>query len=76
MVYQVKDPALSLLWYWFDPWPRDFCMPQAWPKKKSSSTNGEHGHPCIIPDISNEKNYFITENYASCRFFIDALYKV
>ena len=40
MVYQVKDPALSaqqlksLLWLGFDPWPRNFPMPWAWPKKK------------------------------------------
>ena len=29
----VKDPALYLLWYRFDPWPGNFCMPWAWPKK-------------------------------------------
>ena len=31
----VKDTTLSLLWslLWheFDPWARNFCMPQAWP---------------------------------------------
>ena len=37
----VKDPALSLLWLWlqlwhgFDPWPRNFCMPQAQPERKN-----------------------------------------
>ena len=30
----VKDLALSLLWRRFNPWPRNFCMPLAWPKKK------------------------------------------
>ena len=36
----VKDLALSLLWlrsllWWgFDPWPGNFCMPWAWQKKK------------------------------------------
>ena len=36
----VKDPVLSLLrlclqlWCSFSPWPRNFCMPLAWPKKK------------------------------------------
>ena len=30
----VKDPALSLLWCGFDPWPRNFYMPRVWPKKK------------------------------------------
>ena len=40
MAQQVKDPALSLqglellLWYSFDPWPRNFHMLGAWPKKK------------------------------------------
>ena len=35
MAQWVKDPALSLMWLrsllWsrFDPWPRNFCMPQA-----------------------------------------------
>ena len=31
---QVKDPALSLLWHRFDPWPGNFRMLWAWPKKK------------------------------------------
>ena len=36
---RVKDPRLSLLWlrslqwHGFDPWPGNFCMPWAWPKK-------------------------------------------
>ena len=36
----VKDPVLLLLWLglllwcWFDPWPRSFCMPRAQPKQK------------------------------------------
>ena len=40
MAQWVKDPVLSLLWLrlllWrrFDPWPRNFDMPQVWPKKK------------------------------------------
>ena len=41
LTQQVKDPALSLqwlrslLWRGFDPWPRNFRMPQAWPKQIS-----------------------------------------
>ena len=37
----VHYPALSLqqleflLWCRFDPWPGNFCMPWAWPKKES-----------------------------------------
>ena len=30
----VKDLALSLLCPGFKPWPRNFCMPWVWPKKK------------------------------------------
>ena len=35
----VKDPALFLLWLWsllwfgFDPWPKNFCMPQCGQKQ-------------------------------------------
>ena len=40
MAQQVKDPALSplwlgsLLWRRFNPWPRKFCMPQAWQERE------------------------------------------
>ena len=40
LVQWVKDLVLSmqqlglLLWHKFDPWPRNFHMPQVWPKKK------------------------------------------
>ena len=40
MVQWVKEPVLSLLWLgsllWcrFSPWPRNFCMPWVWQKKK------------------------------------------
>ena len=30
----VENPLLSLLWHRFNPWPRNFCMPWARPKKK------------------------------------------
>ena len=29
----VKDLALSLLWHRFDPWPGNFPMLRAWPKR-------------------------------------------
>ena len=32
MAQWVKDPALSLQWLGFDPWPGNFCLPWAWPK--------------------------------------------
>ena len=28
----LADSALLLLWFGFDPWPRNFHMPQVWPK--------------------------------------------
>ena len=37
LVAWVKDLALSLLCCGFDPWPRNFCMPWAWPKMKRES---------------------------------------
>lgn len=30
----VKDSELLLLWLGFNPWSGNFCLPQAWPKKK------------------------------------------
>ena len=32
-----------LLWHRFDPWPRDFHMPRAWPKKKERKGGREEG---------------------------------
>ena len=34
VVQGVKDPALSLLWLGFEPWPENFYMLQMPPKKK------------------------------------------
>ena len=34
---EVKDLALSLLWLGSDSWPRNFCKPWAWPKKKKKN---------------------------------------
>ena len=44
----VKDPALLQLWYRsqlrlrLDPWPRNFYIPQIWPKKKNKNKNKKH----------------------------------
>ena len=38
MPQRIKDPALSLLWHRFDPWPRNFLMPQVWSKKTTQNT--------------------------------------
>lgn len=43
VVQPVQDPALSLLqlgsllWCRLDSWPRNFCMPRAWPKSKTKT---------------------------------------
>ena len=48
MTQWVKDPALSLqwlgplLWRMFNPWPRNFHMPQAQPGKKKKSVWEEY----------------------------------
>ena len=38
MAQQVKEPVLSLLWSGFHPWPRNFCMLQAWRKTNKQKT--------------------------------------
>ena len=48
---EVKDSALSLLWLRFDLWPRNFCMPQAWPKKSPEK-----------PKIKENKNAMDSED--------------
>ena len=34
----VKDLVVSLLWHGFDPWPRNFCMLRAQPKRRNQWT--------------------------------------
>lgn len=49
VVLRIKDPALlqlwprSQLWLEFDPWPKNFYMPQVWLKKKKGGWGGEGG---------------------------------
>ena len=33
MAQEVKNLVVSLLWPEFNPWPQNFHMPWAWPKK-------------------------------------------
>ena len=64
MAQWVKDPVLSLLWRGFSPWPGNFHMPQAQPKKKkrkgikserpparkgSPPPGGRRCHTCLTP---------------------------
>ena len=51
MAQQVKDLVLLLLWLGFHPWPGNFYMPRAWPKKnkKTKPKNQQeksHKHAC------------------------------
>ena len=41
MAQEVKDPASSLLWLWFNPWPRNFVLWQ-WGKKKKKKKKKNH----------------------------------
>ena len=63
----VKDSALPQLWdrlqlwYEFNPCPRHFHMPQAWPKKKRKKENKKDlswniSQPPIIKQVSEENN--------------------
>ena len=42
----LQQPRL-LLWCRFDPWPRNFHMPQAWPKNKKIKYRGQERPHCI-----------------------------
>ena len=49
MVKWVKDPVLSLqsfgslLWYSFNPWPRNSRMPQAWQEEEEKEEEEKWG---------------------------------
>ena len=46
-----KDPALSLLWCRFHPWPRNFCLLQAWlggGKKKRKGQDRNRAYDNIL----------------------------
>lgn len=36
-----KDSPLSLLWLWFNPWSRNFCLLWAWPMKERKKLRGD-----------------------------------
>ena len=48
----VKDSALSLLRHGFYPWPGNFHMPQAWPKKKKKRKKQK------LIELKGKKNSF------------------
>ena len=57
MAQWVKDPALSLqqlrqlLWHRFDPWPRNFHMPQVQPKANKKPTHPTQENPEYTPQL-------------------------
>ena len=59
MAQQIKDLELSLLWlgsllwHWFNPWPWNFCMPQAQPKKKKPHKIFFVGHLWCLAQSKN-----------------------
>ena len=44
----------SLLWRGFDPWPGNFHMPQAWPKKKRIKTRFTFWEKCDENETTNK----------------------
>ena len=74
MEQQVKDLVLSLqqlrslLWHGFNPWPGNFHMPQAWPKK------------CEFVTLSNFhlRNYFTSLGFilTPWKFFFFFFFKL
>lgn len=57
MAQHVKDLALSLLSCGFHPWPWNFHMPQAWPKKLKKNLS--------IEEATEHKRWSQTAAFAS-----------
>ena len=59
MVQLVKDPALSLLWHGFDPWPSYFFVPEGPPKqnKKKILSASVKSYTPWIPWVSGALGY-------------------
>ena len=45
--WPVKDRALSLLWFGFNPWPRNFRMMQTRPKKEKKRERKKSGYASV-----------------------------
>ena len=48
VMQRVRDLALSLLWCGFDPWPGNFRMPQAQPKKRRREEGKKEEHLVLV----------------------------
>ena len=61
---QVQGPASSLLWHGFGPWPGNFHMPKAQPKKKKEKEKKKKKHrgekTVFTLVISYLNSYFIS----------------
>ena len=49
----VQDPALPPLWHGFDPWPRNFRMPRAQPKRETHLKSLVAGVPVLAQWLTN-----------------------
>ena len=64
-----QKSGISLLWFWlqlwckFNPWPRNFCMPLVWPKKKKQKNN-----PTLALKFTKRKHWL------SCQWPTKTLY--
>ena len=62
MVQWVKDLALSLqwlgllLWCGFRPWPRNFCMSQAWPQNEQTNKKQKKKEKKIQTEMWGEQH--------------------
>ena len=54
---EVKYLALSLLWHWFHPQPRNFCMPQGTPPQRAQHDKYRMIHSIENSESGNTKQY-------------------
>ena len=69
MAQQVKDPVLSLQQLRFAPWPRNFHMPQAQPKKKKKSADSL-GVYRILPGLVGFASALVCSVYWLCMIYL------
>lgn len=66
---EVKDLALlllwlgSLLWQGFSPWPRNFCKPWAWAKKKTKQKQNPTLIISLYTHMSANDKHFMKKAY-------------
>ena len=71
MAQWVKDLALSLqwlgplLWCGFNPWPRNFHMPWAWPKKKKKKFEQTQWLRIMSPDQLQLLGSYVPHDFPS-----------